>query len=151
MATSAAKWRVEVKGVKATKRAFAALSDSDAPFLRPAYQEAGTVSGAAVVGAAPVGGISARVSVLGKGAKTWAKVKVGKHPALKSFQWGRKKYYRGFTGRAMKATGTPFMSSPGFQARPFVGSALDSKAGQVAAILGSAYEHEFARVVGQGD
>lgn len=146
---SASKWKVEAKGAKAVQKAFVALGENQSVYLRPAYQAAGDLSGRAVAGASPVS-VSAKVSVLGKGAKTWAKMKIGKHPALKSFQFGRKKYYRGYSGRAV-SSGSAFTSSPGFTARPFIGGALDSQAETVSRIISEAYDKEFARVVGQGD
>lgn len=156
MATQQAKVSIQVTGVTALKRALKAVGETDAPFLRTAVDEGGHLLEWAVRGSAPgtMASKVAFVSLRGSGVNVKALVKVN-HPGAKAMEFGRKKYYRGFTGRRQKATGTPFQAR-GQQAKPFVGVRnLDHAIGAVKPDIenkiNQAVVNEWERLAGMPD
>ena len=90
------------------------------------------------------------VKVRGKGAAISALIHVN-HPGAKSAEFGRKFYYRGFTGRDQKATGQRFKPAGGQKAKPFAGiikgdQAIGSVRNDARQRIGKAIEQEFRRV-----
>ena len=121
---AAVKWGVEVSGVNRLKRAMKVLGETDAPFLRTALTQGGQVLDQETGARAP-GGIAqtvAFVGIKGTGATLRAVVTV-KHPGAKAMEFGRTKYYRGYTGKGKgsRKRGTAFKASPGQKARPYLG------------------------------
>ncbi len=147
---------IEVRGARSLIRALRLMQDVEAPFVREAMEESGQLLTGAARGRAP-GGIAQTVDfigVRGSGARIRATVKV-RHPGAKSMEFGRRKYYRGFTGRRQRS-GQAFQASPGQRARPFVGirrgdAAVGAVKNDVGRKLIQAYEREWARVAGRGD
>lgn len=157
MAGGAVKIGIEVKGAKSLGRALKLLGETDAPFLRQALEEAGELLEGATRGRAP-GSMAAKtafVGVKGKGATLKATVTV-RHAGAKAMEFGRLYYYRGYTGRAQKATGRRFRSGKGQKAQPFVGIMKGGQAlGQVEPkareLITTAFEKEWDRIAGGPD
>ena len=116
-----AKLSVSVHGLRELKKGFKDLSDQDAPWLREAWTDVGEkLVDETNKRAGPLSGDAEFRGVSGKGLALRARMRV-KHPGAASREFGRSWYYRGFTGRAMKATGVRFKSSPGQRAEPMIG------------------------------
>ena len=143
---------IEVTDIKPLKRALKVLGETDAPHLRGALEIGGRKLRSAGASRA-TGGIGSAVTfagVKGKGGAIRAVVQV-KHPGSTSMEFGRTKFYRGYTGRAMKATGTKFKSSRGQKARPYMGikkgdQAIGEVRDDVRRLLGDAIEREWQRI-----
>jgi len=154
---AAVKIGIEVKGAKAIGRALKVLGETDAPFLKKALEESGELLEGATRSRAP-GSMAQKVAftrVTGKGATMRATVVV-RHGGAKSMEFGRLYYYRGYTGRSMKATGQRFRSSKGQKAKPFVGvmkgdQAMGAVKPQVKAKIEAAITKEWERIAGGPD
>lgn len=157
MATRTATVGIEVTGAKAITRALKVLGETDAPFLKDALEESGHLLERATESRAP-GGMAQKVAfvgVKGRGATLKATVVV-RHAGGKSMEFGRLYFYRGYRGRAMKATGQRFRSSKGQKAKPFVGitrqdQAIGAVAPEVRQKIETAFEREWERIAGGPD
>lgn len=135
------------------QKALRVLAEPDAPYLRNGLERAGRLLERATESRAP-GSIAATVDFAGVKGKPWGMraTVVVKHRGAKAREFGRQTYYRGYTGRRMKATGTPFKAGRGGQKpEPFVGivkgnAALGAVEGDVREILATAIEAEWSRV-----
>lgn len=154
----AASVKIEVSvDARRLERALRVLSDEDAPFLRVALEESGQELAGASRSRAP-GGIAGAVQfagVKGRSNRLRATVVV-KHPAAKAMEFGRQTYYRGFTGRRMKATGSPFKAGRGGQkAQPYIGivkgnAAIGAVGPGVRLRLERAIAQEWDRIASEG-
>lgn len=155
MASSRATVTIEVTGANKLRRALKVLGERDAPYLREALTDAGELLASETRRRAP-GGIARTVDftrVTGKGATQRATVVV-RHPGAKAMEFGRSTYYRGFTGRRMKLTGTPFRSR-GQRARPYAGvikgdQAIGAVAARAREAIETAIEREWERIAVRG-
>lgn len=135
------------------QKALRILAEPEAPYLTNAMERAGQTLARASRSHAQ-GGIASAVQFAGVKGKAWglrATVTV-KHPGAKPMEFGRQTYYRGFTGRRMKATGTPFKAGRGGQkAQPFIGivqgdAALGVVEDDVRRILADGIAAEWSRI-----
>lgn len=147
---------IEVKGAKALTRALKTLGETEAPFLRQALDDSGTMLEQATRSRAP-GGIASKVNFTGVKGKGGAlrSVVVVKHGGAKAMEFGRRNYYRGFTNRKQKATGQKF-TSKGQQAKPFMGvragnQAIGAVRDDITNRLNRAFEDEWTRITNEGD
>lgn len=146
---------VQVEGRKELARALKVLSDKELPHLKPALQESGElVTNEAAQRAGPLSGSVTFAGVKGNAVGTVKAVVQVKHPAGKSFEFGRQYYYRGYKGRNQKS-GTKFQAPGGFKPRPFLGIKHDQGSGAIAAsndrvteLLQKAIEAEWNRIGG---
>ncbi len=143
---------IETTGLKELKKAMKAIGDKQSPYLRPVLEDLGGDLASATADRATGGIASASkfVKVRGKGAAISALIHVN-HPGAKSAEFGRKFYYRGFTGRDQKATGQRFKPAGGQKAKPFAGiikgdQAIGSVRNDARQRIGKAIEQEFRRV-----
>lgn len=153
----AASIRIELDGKTAgnLSKALRVLAEPDAPHLREALEEGGQMLAGATRSRAKgrIAGSVQFAGVKGKAHLMRATVVV-KHPGAKPAEFGRQTYYRGFTGRRQKATGTPFKAGRGGQkAQPFVGivkggAALGAVEPRVRQLLTSAVSKEWDRLGG---
>lgn len=113
--------KIRVEGLKAVQNGLRELGVTDTPYLRKALENIGNVLAIAMEAVKPYSSYKVgRPRVLGKAPAL--RVSVGiEHPGARSMEFGRIYYYRGYTGRAMRATGYKIASEPGQKARPFLG------------------------------
>lgn len=156
----AASIKIELDGKTAgnLNKALRVLAEPDAPHLREALAEGGQLLASATRTRA-MGRIAGSVmfaGVKGKAHTLRATVTV-KHPGAKPAEFGRQTYYRGFTNRRQKATGTPFKAGRGGQkAQPYVGivkgdAALGAVGPQVRTILERSIAQEWERIGREGN
>lgn len=143
---------IKVEGANRLKRAMRLLSEAEAPFLKAALEEGGELLADEAGGRGPgrIGQSVSFVGVRGAGGALRA-LSRATHPGARSMEFGRTTYYRGFTGRQQKATGTRFKAARGQKARPFVGikrsdAAIGATRPRIAALLSEAIAAEWARV-----
>lgn len=142
---------VRITGLKEVQAALREMG-GDAPYLRKALEEIGEDLAEEMQAVAPFPSFKVeRPKVLGKSPALRVSVGIG-HPGARSREFGRKYYYRGFQGRAMKATGYKFKSSPGQEARPYLGvvsgpSVAEKIRPTAEERLVDAYEREWDRLV----
>lgn len=146
--------KIEVtKDTLRLQKALRVLAEPEAPYLRNGLDRAGRLLERATESRAK-GGIAATVAFAGVKGKSYGlrATVVVKHPGAKAREFGRQTYYRGFTGRRMKATGTAFKAGRGGQkAKPFVGivkgdQAIGAVQPQVREILADAIAAEWGRI-----
>lgn len=153
MATnSQARWNIQVEGADRLLKKLQILGENDAPFLREALEAGGELMKDAASGRAP-GSMASKFQ--GPKVRTYsgslrALVEV-KHPGARSMEFGRFHYYRGYSGRAVKATGTRFKSSPGQKAQPMFGivkgdAAVGAVGGRVKELLERAITAEWEKL-----
>lgn len=148
---------IEVHGdVKRLKRALRVLAEGDAPYLREALEQGGHDLEGAVESRA-TGRLSGTVQFAGvKGkANTLRALVLVRHEAAKVREFGRNFFYRGYTGRAQKATGNRFRSNRGIPPKPFVGivkgdHAIGAVAPRIRQRLETAIDREWTRLGGKG-
>ncbi len=135
------------------QKALRVLAEPEAPYLTNAMDRAGRLLERASESRAK-GGIAAKIEFAGVKGKPYGlrATVVVKHPGAKPMEFGRQTYYRGFTDRRMKATGTPFKAGRGGQkADPYIGivngdAALGAVGGQVREIIAEGISAEWARI-----
>jgi len=143
--------KIEVSGALQLQKALRILAEPDAPYLRAAMTQGGQLLDRAASSRAK-GGIASAVQfagVSGKANGLRALVKV-KHPGAKPMEFGRTKYYRGWTGRKQRS-GTAFRASPGQRAQPFIGikqgnAAIGAVGPQIRELFTVAVEREWERI-----
>ena len=146
-------WAIETSGVADVTRAMRILAETDAPFVRAALGKSGELlRNAAIKHTHP--SIASKlefVGVQGKAGSLRAVVRT-KHAGARSREFGRKWYYRGYNGRAMKS-GQRFKVAEGRgqKAQPFLGVIKGDKAvadvkPEVERLLTQAFEDEFERI-----
>lgn len=153
-------WGIELNGARQLNRALKALGETDAPFLREALEESGELLRKAAARRWP-GSSGGRVRFAGvRGGKghTLRAVVAMDHPGARSMEFGRFNYYRGFRGRAVKATGQRFAvpAGRGQKPRPFLGivhgdAAIAEVKEDVGRLLGAAINAEWERIGAEGD
>lgn len=112
-------WTIEIDGASRLLAKLQVLGETDAPYLRAALEEGGQLLRGAAEAHSPAsfhpkfkgptirpysGSLRAIVSI--------------RHPAVRSMEFGRFNYYRGYTGRAMKSSGHKFHVAAGRGQRP---------------------------------
>lgn len=116
------KLKFEVRGVTKARAGFRALGDDSV--FRDLGKRAGDYFARVALGNNRLSGVHARVQPRKAGS---ARVVFSGHPAMKSEEFGRVMYYRGYTGRNVRS-GVKFRSSRGYRARPFIGVVKGDKA-----------------------
>lgn len=113
--------RVRIEGLRALQDGLKAMQVTDAPFLRAALMEIGTYLMIGMTVAAPFPSFKVGTpAITGSGAALRVRVPLV-HPGSRSYEFGRKWYFRGYRrGGSMKA-GVKFQAQPGQVARPFLG------------------------------
>lgn len=153
-------WGIDLQGARALNRALKALAETDAPFLRQALEESGELLRNAAARRWPgrSGGRVRFAGVRGGKGHTLRAVVAMDHPGARSMEFGRFNYYRGFRGRAVKATGQKFAvgTGRGQRPRPFLGivdgdAAIAEVQDEVGAKLGAAIDLEWERIGAGGD
>lgn len=155
--SGSASWLIEMRGLTSIKRAMRVLAEKDAPFIKAALAEAGGLLRTAAARRAPgkMASAVAFVGVRGSGASVRAQLKVT-HGGAKAREFGRSTWYRGYTGRHMKATGHVVKHLPGQRPQPFLGiihqnAAIAEVKPQIEKLLGEAFENEWMRITSEGD
>jgi len=111
---------VRITGLKAAQEGLRALGVTDVPFVRSALTDIGNVLAVGMNAVKPHASFKVgNVRVLGKVPALRVSVAMA-HPGARSMEFGRKNYWRGYKGRAVKS-GYKFAASPGQTARPFLG------------------------------
>lgn len=113
---------IQVEGQKELSRALRVLQEKEAPFLKAALEDgAMLLRDAARRHAKP--SIAASIEFVGVRGRAGAirAIVNTKHPAGRSHEFGRVWYYRGYSGRRMRATGQPFRSERGQKPEPYLG------------------------------
>lgn len=152
---ASARWTVELTGVTRLRNALSLLGETDAPYLRTALEWASHRFIAAAARRAP-GSIGRSITLAGvqPSARYVAQAKiVVKHPGAAPMEFGRQYYYRGYKGRAMRATGYRFRVPPGRgqKARPYLGvvnkdAAIGEVQDDIEKMLMDAIEAEWERI-----
>lgn len=147
---------IEIQGIKQLSRALRALGETDAPFLREALDRSGRQLAGAIRRHAD-GGIADAVEFRGvKGGASALRAALRiKHPGSRSMEFGRVWYYRGYSGRAVKETGSRFRAR-GQKAKPFIGivrgdAAIGEVGDEIQADLAQAFEDEWERIGAEPD
>lgn len=128
---------VSIEGLKEIRAAYRIMESADAPYLRKGIEKGTDILARSIQAGVPFPSFKVvNRGVKGKGLALRGVIDIA-HKGARSMEFGRTWYYRGFTGRAQKATGFKFkVSSGGQQARPFLGiisggGAVDKVRGQV--------------------
>lgn len=143
---------IPVDGAAQLQKALRVLAEPDAPHLRTALARSGQVLQHAAARRAK-GGIARAVDFAGvvgsvSGLKAMVKIK---HKGARSMEFGRKYYYRDYTGRRQKATGRRVAHAPGQKAVPFMGiinggGALDDAREPIRKLIMTGIEREWNRI-----
>lgn len=146
MPSQVASVRLEVSGINRLRRAMRALGEKDAPFLRDAVDQISRRTEREVRQRAP-GSMAGTVQFAGvraSGVRTYGLIRIN-HPGAKSMEFGRRQYYFGYKGRAMRS-GTKRVVARGQRARPFVGVVnQDAAIGAVAPLARQLWEDAIER------
>lgn len=141
--------RVRIEGLKAVQAGLKALQVDDAPFVRGALMEIGGLLAGVMRTAVPHESFKVgEPNVLGGANNLRVQVPVA-HPGARSYEFGRKWYYRGYRGRAVRS-GTKFVATPGQIARPYLHivkgpSVAERIRPQAEGLLLKAYQEEWAK------
>lgn len=118
--TGAGDVRIQIEGLEEIRKALREMG-GDAPYLRAALERVGVRLAAEMESVMPHQSFKVgKASVKGRSPNLRAVVPVD-HPGARAYEFGRKWYYAGFTGRKMKATGYKIRSAVGQKARPYLG------------------------------
>lgn len=146
---------IEVTGAVQLQKALRILAEPDAPYLRQAMTQAGQTldRAASSRGKGGIGSAVQFAGVQGKANGLRALIKV-KHPGAKPMEFGRTKYYRGYTGRSQKS-GTSFRARPGQKPDPFIGivkgdAAIGAVGPQIRTLFTTAIDREWNRIGAEG-
>ncbi len=159
-ASGSATARIDVEGIGALTRALKVLGETDAPHLREGLEKgAGILHGAAVARAGgSIGQSIEMVGIRGKGGALRYVLRI-RHKGGRSREFGRVWFYRGYRGRAVKATGRRFkagaLGSAGQRPRPFIGivrgdAAIGETADQIRDVMAEAISQEWERIGREG-
>lgn len=142
---------IQVTGATKLQKALRILAEPDAPFLRAAMTDAGQMldNAASSRGKGGIGSAVQFAGVSGKSNGLRALIKV-KHPGAKAMEFGRTKYYRGYTGRRQRS-GQQFRSRPGQKANPYIGivkgdAAIAAVGPQIRRLFTEAIDREWDRI-----